>query len=334
MFLRAWRVVTAEAIPSRSSRETAWSLMSFDLSEILVVGISSRALFDLEEENRIFEEEGLEAYTRYQLDRIHDVPKPGTGLRLVENLLSLNSDPEHPKVEVIILSRNNAATSLRITRAIDHYGLEITRSAWTGGDPISKYLGPYKVDLFLSAHEPDVREAINAGFAAGRIYRYDHQRPRSLRREKIRIAFDGDAVLFSDESEKIYKQRGLEAFVEHEKENAERPLPEGPFAPLLKALAKAQAEFTEFDAPIRTALITARNSPAHERVVRTLAAWGVRVDEVHFLGGVEKREIVAAFGADIYFDDQDVHCGPAAEEVPTAIVPYRDETPAELPKDS
>ena len=298
--------------------------MALDLSQILVIGISSRALFDLEEENQLFEKEGLDAYTTFQLEHIANVPRPGTALRLVKNILSLNTDAANPKVEVIILSRNNAATSLRITRAIEHYELEITRSAWTGGDPISKYLGPYKVDLFLSAHEADVQEAINAGFAAGRVYKFGKSRPESRSdKQKIKIAFDGDAVLFSAESEKIYKQNGLEAFIAHEKENAERPLSEGPFAPLLKALAKAQAEFNAFDAPIRTALITARNSPAHERVVRTLAAWGVRVDEVHFLGGVEKREIIAAFGADIYFDDQDVHCGPAAEEVPTAIVPYR-----------
>lgn len=298
--------------------------MPLDLSQILVIGISSRALFDLEKENEIFDRDGLDTYTRYQLEHIDDVPRPGTGLRLIKNFLSLNSDIDNPKVEVLILSRNNAATSLRLTRAIEYYGLEITRSAWTGGEPISKYLGPYKVDLFLSANESDVQDAINAGFAAGRIYKFDKYRPETRAdKHKVKIAFDGDAVLFSEESEKIYKEKGLDAFIAHEKENAMKPLPEGPFAPLLKALAKAQAEFTALDAPIRTALITARNSPAHERVVRTLAEWGVRVDEVHFLGGVAKREIVAAFGADIYFDDQDVHCAPAARDVPTAIVPYK-----------
>lgn len=298
--------------------------MGLDLSQILVVAISSRALFDLERENEIFERDGLDAYTKHQLDHIDNVPRPGTGLRLIKNILSLNTDPHRPKVEVLILSRNNAATSLRITRAIEHYGLPITRSAWTGGEPISKYLGPYKVDLFLSANETDVQEAINAGFAAGRIYKFDKYRPETKKdKHRIKIAFDGDAVLFSEESEQIYKSQGLDAFIAHEKENAMKPLPEGPFAPLLKALAKAQAEFDAFNAPIRTALITARDSPAHERVVRTLAAWGVRVDEVHFLGGVAKREIVAAFGADVYFDDQDLYCAPAAKDVPTAIVPYR-----------
>lgn len=301
--------------------------MSLDLSQILVIGISSRALFDLEKENEIFERNGLDAYTTHQLKQIENVPRPGTGLRLVKNILSLNTDPKKPKVEVIILSRNNAATSLRITKAIEYYGLDITRSAWTGGEPISKYLGPYKVDLFLSAHEPDVQQAINAGFAAGRIYKFDKYKPATRRdKHRIKIAFDGDAVLFSEESEQIYKQYGLDAFIAHEMKNASKPLPEGPFAPLLKAIAKAQTEFNAFNAPIRTALITARNSPAHERVVKTLAAWGVRVDEVHFLGGVEKHEIISAFGADIYFDDQDLHCSTAAKEVPTAIVPYREKT--------
>lgn len=192
--------------------------MSLDLSQILVIGISSRALFDLERENEIFEHDGLDAYTRYQLEYMENAPRPGTGLRLVKNILSLNTNPNKPKVEVIILSRNNAATSLRITKAIEHYGLDITRSAWTGGEPISKYLGPYKVDLFLSAHEADVQQAINAGFAAGRIYKFDKHKP-STRGDKhrIKIAFDGDAVLFSEESEQIYKQYGLDAFVAHEK---------------------------------------------------------------------------------------------------------------------
>ncbi len=299
--------------------------MGLDLSKILVVGISSRALFDLEKENEIFKEEGLDVYTKYQLDNINNPPRPGTAFRLVKNILSLNTDPKNVKVEVIILSRNNAATSLRITNAIEDHGLSITRSAWTGGENISKYLGPYKVDLFLSAEEADVQDAINSGFAAGRIYKTSKYSPENKSdKQKIKIAFDGDAVLFSDESERIYKEKGLEAFIQHEKMNAHKPLPEGPFAPLLKALANAQSEFNAFNAPIRTALITARDRPAHERVVRTLAAWGVRIDEVFFMGGVDKYEILSAFGADIYFDDQDVHCAPASKVVPTAIVPYKE----------
>ncbi len=298
--------------------------MNYDLASVLVVGVSSRALFDLESENQLFETEGLDAYTEYQMQHADDILQPGTGFRLIKNLLSLNRAPDQRKVEVIVLSKNNAATSLRITRSIEHYGLDITRSAWVGGESLSRYLAPYEVDLFLSANEEDVQEAINAGFAAARIYRsagYEHLAPED--EQRIKIAFDGDAVLFSNEAEAVYQAEGLDAFVAHERENAARPLPDGPFAPLLRAIAGAQSEYTAFNAPIRTALITARNSPAHERVVRTLHAWGVRIDEVHFLGGLEKTRFIEAFAADIFFDDQDVHCARASEKTPTGIVPWK-----------
>lgn len=299
--------------------------MSLDLSQILVVGISSRSLFDLERENEIFETLGLRAYTDHQIENADSILKPGTGFRLVKNLLSLNQPGNPRKVEIIILSKNNAATSLRITKSIEHYELDIIRSAWVGGESLSKYLGPYRVDLFLSANQSDVQSAINAGFAAARVYKTHKYTPETKGdKHRVKIAFDGDAVLFSDESEKIYKEKGIEAFIAHEKENAKKPLPDGPFAPLLRAIGRAQSEFDEYTAPIRTALITARNSPSHERVVRTLHAWGVRIDEVHFLGGLEKTEFTSAFGADIFFDDQDVHCAKAAPFAPTGIVPWKE----------
>ena len=298
----------------------------YDLSNVLVVGISSRALFDLETENELFDTQGLETYSEHQIERINDSPKPGTGFRLVKNILSLNQEGKDRKVEVIVLSRNNPATSLRITKAIQHHGLDITRSAWTGGESLVRYLDPYKVDLFLSAHHKDVQRAINAGFAAARIYKSPKKSLTHREdKKKIKIAFDGDAVLFSAESEKIYQSQGLDAFLKHEKENALKPLPDGPFAPLLRAIAKAQKGVPVDDAPIRTALITARNSPAHERVIRTLHEWNVRIDEAHFLGGVSKHEVLEAFGADIFFDDQDVHCSAASNVVPTAIVPVRED---------
>lgn len=302
------------------------SMPPYDLSNVLVVGISSRALFDLEAENEIFNSQGLDAYTAYQIDKINDIPATGTGFKLVKNLLSLNEGVTERKVEVIVLSKNNPATSLRITKAIQHHDLDITRSAWTGGASLVKYLGPYKVDLFLSAYDKDVQRAINAGFAAARIYEPPQKTVSYLEdKRKIKIAFDGDAVLFSAESEDIFKNQGLEAFIKHEKENALKPLPDGPFAPLLRAISKAQHGVPVEQAPIRTALITARNSPAHERVIRTLHEWNVRIDEAHFLGGVSKHEILEAFGADIFFDDQDVHCSVASKLVPTAIVPIKEE---------
>lgn len=301
-------------------------MAKLDLSKILVVGISTRALFDLEKDNDIYETKGTDEYIKYELKNVDSILRPGTGFRLVKNILALNSGLGERLVEVIILSRNNAATSLRITQSIEHYGLDITRSAWTGGEEISRYLGPYKVDLFLSANEHDVQEAINSGFAAARIYKFPKYTPETKQdKHLIKIAFDGDAVLFSDESERVYKDKGLEEFIAHERENAKKPIPEGPFALLLKSISKVQNEFKgrEQYCPIRTALITARNSPAHERVIRTLAEWGVMIDEVHFMGGVHKHEVLEAFRADIFFDDQDVYCAPASNVVPTARVPYK-----------
>ena len=297
--------------------------MGYDLENKLVIAISSRALFSLEEENSIFEEKGLKEYYQHQLEKEHILLQPGTAFGLVNNFLAINNlfdDGKH--IEVIIISRNNAATSLRITKSIEEYNLDIVRSAWTGGEKISKYLLPFKVDLFLSAYEEDVRDAIDVGIAAARILPFEGDRKETVSHQ-VRIAFDGDAVLFSDESEQIYKQQGLDAFIAHEKENVSKSLPDGPFAKLLRVISKIQTHFPDdISAPIRTALITARNSPAHERVIRTLNEWGVRIDEAFFLGGVDKYEIVKAFRADIFFDDQDVHLEKTSKETPSAKVPY------------
>lgn len=295
--------------------------MGYDLDKKLVIAISSRALFNLEEENKIFEEIGLDAYYKHQIENEDVLLEKGTGFRLVKNLLRINDDfPEEKQVEVIVMSRNNAATSLRITKSIEKYELDIARSAWSGGNNISKYLKPFKVDLFLSANENDVQDAVNEGIAAARILPYEHDEDDF--KQQVRIAFDGDAVLFSEESEVIYKTQGLEAFLEYEVQNATNPLKGGPFAKLLRVISNIQAKYPEEKTPIRTALITARNSPAHERVIRTLNAWNVRLDESFFLGGVDKYEVVNAFGADIFFDDQDVHLESTSKLSPSAKVPY------------
>ena len=297
--------------------------MAWDLSNKLVVGISSRALFDLETENKIFEEQGLDAYETYQIEHENDVLKPGTAFPLVKALHRLNSGDER-LTEIIIMSKNSANTSLRVFKSIEKYGLDISRGALVSGRPIAPYLAPFKTDLFLSADENDVQEAVNAGFAAGIICSHDDL-PIDPEQEidQIRIAFDGDAVIFSDEAERIYQEQGLTAFAEHERKNAEKPLPEGPFAKLLKTISLVQKKFPEDKMPIRTALVTARNAPAHERVVRTLRAWDARIDEAFFLGGIEKAEVLKAFGAHIFFDDQTVHTDPASKRVPAARVPYK-----------
>ena len=303
--------------------------MPYDLSNYLVIGVSSRALFDLSRENEIYEKQGLEAYCRYQLEHENDVLKPGTGFALIEAMLRINQiDTGVRRTEVVIISRNSADTSLRISNSIDSYNLDITRAAFTGGEPVAKYLNAFEVDLFLSATEEDVQAAVESSVAAGLIYDGPaHNRADPL--QQIRIAFDGDAVLFSKESEMIYQQQGLEAFIEHEKINAEKPLPEGPFAKLLKTLSFLQFDLdsnsTQANPPIRTALVTARNSPAHERVIRTLRTWSVRIDETFFLGGVPKHKILQSFSPHIFFDDQHQHCEGAARVVPTARVPHKDD---------
>ena len=303
--------------------------MPYDLSNYLVIGVSSRALFDLSYENEIYESEGLEAYCSYQLEHENDVLKPGTGFSLIEAILRINDiESGVRRTEVVIVSRNSADTSLRISNSIDYYNLDITRAAFTGGEPVAKYLNAFDVDLFLSATEEDVQAAVESDVAAGLIYDGPgHNRADPL--QQIRIAFDGDAVLFSKESEMIYQQQGLEAFIEHEKENAQQPLPEGPFAKLLKTLSFLQFDLdnkiSQGQPPIRTALVTARNSPAHERVIRTLRTWNVRIDETFFLGGVPKDKILQSFSPHIFFDDQHQHCEGAARVVPTARVPHRED---------
>jgi len=297
--------------------------MAMQLENKLVIGVSSRALFDLEDENQIFEQHGLKAYAQYQIEHENDILKPGTAFPLVKALQQLNSDNKD-LTEIIVMSKNSADTSLRIFNSIEHYKLNITRAALVSGVSISPYLNAFKTDLFLSANEADVQEAINANIASGIIC--DHsQLPIDPDEEitQIRIAFDGDAVIFSDESERIYQEQGLQAFEEHEHRNAQNPLPEGPFAKLLKTISLIQKKFPEGEAPIRTALVTARNAPAHERVVRTLRAWNVRIDEAFFLGGIKKSDVLKAFGANIFFDDQAVHTDSASKMVPSARVPYK-----------
>ena len=289
----------------------------------LVVGISSRALFDLELENKIYEEQGLQAYLDYQRAHERDILRPGTAFPLIKALHKLNDGGEQ-LVEIIIMSKNSADASLRIFNSIEHYGLDITRAALVGGNPISPYLTAFKTDLFLSANEQDVQDAINAGIAAGLICSHEALNISPDEEiDEIRIAFDGDAVIFADDSERIFKRDGLDAFAEHERLNANNPLQEGPFAKLLTTISRVQKQFGTENVPIRTALVTARNAPAHERVIRTLIAWDVRIDEAFFLGGVQKSEVLKAFGAHIFFDDQAVHTDPASKLVPAARVPYK-----------
>ena len=299
--------------------------MPYDLTRPLVIGISSRALFDLEVENRIFEEQGLAVYEDYQVKHETDILQKGSAFQLVKAFLDLNRLQDDRLVEVIVMSRNSPNTSLRIFNSIEAYGLDITRAALTGGAPIAPYLHPFKTDLFLSAHRPDVEQAINSGIAAGMILTGSHCGATDCQVSQIKIAFDGDAVLFAADSERIFQKGGLQAFSDHERSNADIPMEEGPFANFLKTIAHVQSQFADRESsPIRTALVTSRSAPAHERAIKTLRGWGVRVDEAFFLGGVSKTEVLSAYGAHIFFDDQHAHADPASEVVPSALVPYRD----------
>jgi len=292
----------------------------------LVVAISSRALFDLEESNRVFENEGLEAYHAYQLQHEDQILAPGVAFPLVRKLLGLNvRPPPRHRVEVILLSRNTADTGLRVFHSIRHYQLDISRAAFTGGESTFPYVPAFGAHLFLSANPGDVRSALAAGHAAATIV------PSALGvphlgadppRDQLRIAFDGDAVLFSDEAERVYKIDGLEAFHSSETTAALQPLTGGPFKTFLAALHSIQAEYPLADSPIRTALVTARGAPAHERVIRTLRAWNIRIDEALFLGGLDKGDFLKTFGADIYFDDQESHVESARRHVAAGHVPF------------
>jgi len=294
----------------------------YDLSKVLVVGISSRALFDLEVEDDIYAEQGLEAYSAYQIEHENEPLAPGSGMQLVRALLRLNEiDPEVRRAEIVIMSRNNADTSLRIFNSIRHHGLDISRAALTSGAPLAGYSDAFKVDLFLSPDASDVQTAVDSGFAAAQIYTGTPD--SELPSDQVRIAFDGDAVLFSAESERIYQEEGLEAFQAHERAMARQPMLDGPFAGFLRTLSRLQSDLKDVGDPIRTALITARNSPAHERVVHTLRAWGVRVDEAFFLGGASKDGVLRAFKPHIFFDDQPGHLEPSVDHTAVAQVPYR-----------
>lgn len=308
--------------------------MADGLKKRLVIGVSTRTLFCLHTENKIFEEQGVAAYCAYQREHEKDILKPGPGFALIQSLLHLNKLPgQENRVEVILMSKNSPDISLRIFHSIEHYGLPITRAVFLSGGSLAPYLNAFQTDLFLSACEEDVQSAIDAGIAAGIICHepfggYRREREQNGSEEKdvpglIKIAFDGDAVLFSDEAEQVYKEQGLAAFESSEKEKADQPLCAGPFAKFLKIISDIQKEFDADSAPIRTALVTARCAPAHERVIRTLCAWNVRIDEAFFLGGLSKKEVLSAFGAQIFFDDQPTNARAAAEVVPAARVPLR-----------
>jgi 5'-nucleotidase len=291
-------------------------------ADLLTVAISSRALFDLEDSHSLFEAQGIDAFAAHQRSREDDVLEPGIAFPLVRKLLALNEGApvESPRVEVILLSRNSSDSGLRVFNSIQHHGLAISRATFTSGAPTWPYIKPFGAQLFLSANPESVRRALENGVAAATIL---PAKAQAHRHDQLRIAFDGDAVIFDDEGERVSQEGGIEAFHRHERERAREPLSGGPFRGFLDALHRLQAAYPAGEtSPIRTALVTARSAPAHERVIRTLREWGVRLDEALFLGGRAKGPFLDAFGADIFFDDSLHNIDSARQHVATGHVPH------------
>jgi 5'-nucleotidase len=292
--------------------------MAASLDGRLVVAITSRALFDFEDENRIFEASDDRAYMQLQLERLDTPARPGVAFSLVNKLLAFNGGSEPQRVEVVILSRNDPVSGMRVFRSCRHYGLPIERGVFTRGQSPWRYLRPLGAHLFLSANEADVRQALDNGVPAARVYPHS-ARASDAHPFEVRIAFDGDAVVFSDEAERVFQRDGLAAFQSHELEHATSPLAPGPFKPLLVALQRLQ-EAASDRMRLRTALVTARSAPAHERAIRTLMDWKIEVDEAMFLGGLPKGEFLREFEPDFFFDDQTGHVASAAAHVPAGHV--------------
>jgi len=313
--------------------------MSFDLSKTLVIGISATALFDLNAEDRLFQQQyaidkadAIQEYRRYMLERENDELADGTGMPLVKALLKLNrfgNSGESPLVEVVVMSRNSPETGVRVLNNIRRLNLSITRHAFTGGETVIDYLDAFNVDLFLTTNIDDAQKVIDSRACAAAIVKERPIHPLNIPEDQVRIAFDGDAVLFDDSSELVYKAEGIVRFHQHENEKQNEPLAEGPYATLLKKLSNLQERLPTIveSSPVRIAIVTARSAPAELRVINTLRHWGVYVDEIFFLGGIEKAKILQAFKPHIFFDDQDLHLESASKIVNSGKVPYRSDSP-------
>lgn len=286
----------------------------------LIIGISSRALFDLDDSHKIFEKEGVDAYKEHQILNEDKILNPGNAFGLVKKILDINNLYEsNDRVEVILLSRNSADTGLRVFNSIEAHNLDITRAVFCGGESPHKYVKDFNIDLFLSSSDEDVRMAIESNVASATIISGNSNFKQDS--HLLKIAFDGDAVIFSDESEKVFHEKGMTAFIKNEIKG-HNSLEPGPMKPFLMELNKLQGEFSLEDCPIRTALVTARSAPTHKRVIKTLREWGVRIDESLFLGGMSKEDFLRSFQADIFFDDQLKNIVDASGKITSAHVPY------------
>lgn len=294
--------------------------MPESLNNKIVIAISSRALFDLDDSDRIYREKNLSEYINYTLSHENEVLKPGVAFPLIRKLMNVKyPDSQENAFEVILVSKNSANTGLRVFNSIEHYRLDITRAAFTSGRAPFEYLRAFNSSLFLSAESCDVQLALNNNYAAATILKgVNFENDES---DELRIAFDGDAVIFSDEAEAVFQSGGLDAFQKSERENSDIPLAPGPFKAFLDALNKIQKAYEEKEKkPIRTALVTARNAPSHKRAIKTLRHWGINIDDAFFMGGIDKTPVLEVFKPHIFFDDSRSHCEPASRVVPTGHV--------------
>ena len=299
----------------------------------LTIGISTSALFDLREEHDVYVNDGIDAYRRFQLERRQNPMKPGTAFHVVQKLLAINTPGDKPRVEVALISRNNIETGLRARYSLDHHGLDIPRIALTGGQPVeSSLLKAYGIDLFLSRHADDVQRAVDGDIAASILHDppTEPPLPKDGKEGKVHFAFDGDQVLFGGESETIFQKEGLLGFLKFETENAHTPMPEGPFAKVLFVIEALKATFPKDACPIETSLVTMRSGQAQIRPMNTLIEWGQIVDGAYMIGRssqeghkYQKVDVLAAIGADLFFDDQTYHTEPASRVVPSGYVPQK-----------
>ena len=312
--------------------------MPLDLSETLVVGITATALFDLTEADSVFKSKfehdkatAVAEYRAYMLKHENEPLDDGTGMPLVTALLQLNryqKEGEPPLVEVVVMSRNSPETGVRVLHNIRTRKLAISRSAFTGGESVVSYLDAYDVDIFLTTNAKDAQRVIDSGNCATAIVKAPPGDIATIPTGQVRIAFDGDAVLFDDSSELVYKVDGLSGFHSNEDAKQDVPMPNGPHATFIEKLSRLQNRLpfgVEFS-PVHMAVVTARNAPAELRVIKTLRHWGVYVNEIFFLGGLEKAKVLKAFRPHIFFYDQDLHLDPAAKHVPSGKVPYKSDS--------
>ncbi len=316
--------------------------MALDLTDTLVVGISATALFDLSEADAVFQskykddkETAMREYRKFMLEREDEALKDGTGMPLVKALLDLNKhqpDGESPLIEVVVMSRNSPETGIQVFNNIRRHNLNITRHAFTGGESVVDYLDAYDVDLFLTTNVKDAQRVIDGFTCAAAILEKPPEGSSEIEQGQVRIAFDGDAVLFDDSSEIVYKTEGIGSFHTNEDDKQDIPMAEGPYASLLRKLARLQERlpFSVEYSPVRIAIVTARNAPAEMRVIKTLRQWGIYVDQVFFLGGLEKSKILKALKSHIFFDDQDLHLEEASKYVPSGKVPYKSDSKLNL----